>query len=272
MEVEGTKEVVIALFQGKAKNGDVRVNLDQMKKQVVRAAGADAQLHLFPELFLSGYNVHAEEMKKLAEERDGASFKELSKTAKELNIAILYGYPEVDRSSGAPIFYNSAQLIDRDGVSLVNYRKTHIWMCPDPPQYEAGFTAGSRFEDPVECCGLKIGILICHDFSFSETVRSLALSGANFIAVPTASSTKYNRRCTNFIAPARALDNGVYVAVANNVGVGYDGCSQVCDPNGRIIAYCGSESQEALMLARLSLPVSPMINYVRMRIPELYKV
>ena len=185
------ERVTVALFQGCAKNGDVQCNLDKMKEQMHRAASVGAVLLIFPELFLSGYRA-AEEMKMVAEERDGPSFQELSKTARKCNIAVLYGYPEVDQSNGASVYYNSAQLIDKDGSSLVNYRKTHLWIPPKPPQYELVFTPGSQLQDPVECCGMKIGILICFDLEISETARCLALSGADLIAVPTASTIQYN--------------------------------------------------------------------------------
>ena len=262
--------VVVAIFQGKAKNGNTEHNLEKMKRQISRAASGGAELLIFPELFLSGYHVPGEEMKKLAEERDGPSFRELSRTARESNIAVLYGYPEVDRSSGAPVYYNSAQLIDRDGTSLVNYSKTHIWIPPRPPQYESVFTPGSKFADPVDCCGLKIGILICNDVAFSETTRSLALSGANFVCVLTANSIEYNKRCSNFLIPTRALDNGVYVALVNHVGDGFDGCSQLCNPDGTVVVYSGSDKDEALLLGSVTLPVASSINYLEMRRPELY--
>ena len=263
-------EVVVGLFQGRAKNGDVKYNLGNMKKRVVGAAAAGAQLLIFPELFLSGYQVPGDEMKRLAEEREGPSFLELSQTARESTIAVLYGYPEVDHSSGAPVYYNSAQLIDRDGTSLVNYRKTHLWISPVQPQYEAVFTAGSKLEDPVTCCGLNIGVLICMDLFFSEPLRCLALAGANFIAVPTANSLQYNRRRSNFIVPTRALDNGAYVALVNHVGGGLDGCTQFCDPEGTVVVYAGSDSEEALLLGNVSLPVVCRVNYLARRRPELY--
>ena len=191
MMAELEKRLVVALCQGHAQNGDVSFNLDKMKRQITTAASVGAGMILFPELFLSGYRVPAEQMTKVAEERNGPSFQELSKAAKEANIAVLYGYPEVDRSSGGEVLYNSAQLIHKDGSSLINYRKTHVWICPEPPQYEAVFTPGNHFHVPVECCGVKVGILICMDLAFPECARCLAIAGAEFIAVLTASTDKW---------------------------------------------------------------------------------
>ena len=132
MMAELEKRLVVALCQGHAQNGDVSFNLDKMKRKITTAASVGAEMILFPELFLSGYRVPAEQMTKVAEEKSGPSFQELSKAAQEANIAVLYGYPEVDRSSGGEVLYDSAQLIDKDGSSLINYRKTHVWICPEP--------------------------------------------------------------------------------------------------------------------------------------------
>ena len=90
----------------------------------------------------------------MAEERHGPSFQELSKTARESNIAVLYGYPEVDRSSGAPIYYNSAQLIDRDGSSLVNYRKTHLWI--DEDGYRKYLRLATRYPELLKSATSKL--------------------------------------------------------------------------------------------------------------------
>ena len=268
--VKKNDNVTVALFQGEAEHGNVQANFQKIKTQIHRAALVGAQFIIFPELFLSGYCVPGEKMKMVAEDRDGPSFQALSKTARESNIAVLYGYPEVDRSSGTPVYYNSAQLIDRDGTSLVNYSKTHLWIPPKPPQYEAVFTSGSQLYDPVDCCGMKIGVLICADSSFSEPCRCLALAGANFIAIPTASSLQYDRRDCMFVVRTRALDNGLYVALVNHVGSGLEGCSQLCDSDGTVLVSSWSDSKEALLLSTVVLPIESKINYLGMRRPQLY--
>ena len=61
----------------------------------------------------------------MAEEKNGASFIKISATAKENGIVVIYGYPEVDGSSGEEKYYNSAQFVDKNGCSLLNYRKVH---------------------------------------------------------------------------------------------------------------------------------------------------
>ena len=269
--MDGKKRVALALFQGRTRNGDVRFNLKKIEEQTKRAAATGAELIIFPELFLSGYGLPAEEMKKVAEESDGPSFQKLSKMADESNIAVLYGYPEVAQSSGSAVFYNSAQLIDKDGSSLANYRKTHLWIPPEPPRFEEVFTPGSIFLEPVDCCGIKIGIIICMDLPLPECARCLALAGAQLIAVPSASCTKLNRSSAKMIPPVRALENSVYVAYVNHVNNGMRGESMCCDPNGEVLAFSGSNSEEVLLLATLELPLKPLYQTIPSRRPELYK-
>jgi len=97
--------------------------------------------------------------------------------------------------------YNSIQLIDRDGRSLVNYRKLHPWID------EEVFTAGNEYTEVVECRGMKIGLLICYDVEFLESVRTLALQGAQLVAVPTAINLEYySANIVSKLIPTHAME------------------------------------------------------------------
>ena len=266
--MDAAKErVTVALCQGNAKNGDVKCNLDTMKEQLHRAASAGAELLIFPELFLSGYCVPGETMKLVAEERDGPSFQELSKSARECNIAVLYGYPEVDRSSGTPVYYNSAQLIDKDGSSLVNYRKTHLWI--DTKGFENVFTPGNALSEVVQCCNLKIGVLICFDVEFPECARTLSLKGAKLIAIPTAISKQLpiavQEKVPTLVIPTRAAENRVYVMCVNHGGEDFSGRSTCCDPNGDVVMQVGSGKQ--LLIFSIDPHFQPAYDYISNRKP-----
>ena len=260
---------LIALFQGEARLGDVAHNLGRMKEQIRRASAAGAELIIFPELFLTGYQLGPQAMMGVAEERNGPSFQELAAAAREANIAVIYGYPEVDRSAGSEdlVYYNSAQLIDRDGKSLANYHKVHLWI--DKYKYEAVFTPGKEFAEVVECCGVKIGLLICYDIEFPEAARVLALRGAQLIAVPTASSFEFEyRNITTRIVPARAMENRIHVAYVNHTGGNLCGTSVCCNRAGDYSLLAGAE--EGLLLAPINLE-SSVFSYLKDRRPELYK-
>ncbi len=125
----GDGKHVIALFQGVARNGEPGYNLDRMMEQTRKASAVGAELIIFPEMFLTGYELGDEEVKRVAEEKDGRSFQELPAAAKKAGTAVVYRYPEVDHSSGETRYFNSTQLIDKDGKSLMNYPAKLICGC-----------------------------------------------------------------------------------------------------------------------------------------------
>ena len=93
---------------------------------MVEAKKKGADVLVFPELFTTGYFLSHDLMKELAEERSGYTFCELSQRSKDTGVAVLYGYPEVDQIERR--YYISAQFVDKQGQSLANYRKTHLWI------------------------------------------------------------------------------------------------------------------------------------------------
>jgi predicted amidohydrolase len=75
--------------------------------------------------------------------------------------------------------YNSALVVDRTGVRAV-YRKTHLWNTE-----KLWFTPGSDPAPVVETDRGRIGAMVCYDMEFPEMVRSVAVRGADLLAVPT---------------------------------------------------------------------------------------
>ena len=258
---------LIALFQGCARSKDLQYNLAKMREQTLRAKEAGAEIIVFPELFLTGYCLAADDMKSVAQEFNGEAFQELSALARETGVGILYGYPERVNTDQGTNYFNSAQLIDREGKSLVNHRKVHLWI--DEDGYEKVFTQAKGFSNIVEYCGLKIGVLICYDVEFPEAVRTLALRGANLILVPTAVKTRWMQELTEHIIPARAYENAVHVAYVNNTGSIFAGQSVCCGVNGESIVSAGAE--EELMLASIERGVTKS-HHLRDRRPDLYDI
>ncbi len=260
---------LIALFQGVSRNGAPAHNLGSMKEQMRKASTIGAEIIIFPELFLTGYQLSQGDMKRLAEEKGGASFQELSAAAQEAGIAVVYGYPEVDESSGGKLYYNSAQLIDKDGRSLLNHRKVHIWLVDDDLNPEAVFTPGDQFS-VVECCGLKVGLLVCYDVEFPESVRALALRGAQLVAVPTAIVPGSGfHGIVNHMIPSRAMENQVYVAYSNHTGGDFCGGSVCCDPSGGVVVKVWRD--ETLLLASIDANFKVQRSYLDDRRPSTYK-
>ena len=226
----------IALYQGAGKPADINENLSVIEHQALAAAERGADLIIFPELFLSGYNI-GQTVQELAEQSDGPACQQASQIAREANLAILFGYPE---KLGTDV-YNSALLIDRKGSTRANYRKTHLF-----GNYEKTFFQPGDKLVMTELEGLNIGILICYDVEFPEAVRALTYAGADLIAVPTALMKDYCR-VAEHVVPARAYESELYVAYVNRCGSEGDltYCGRTClvGPDGRDILRAGVSEQ-----------------------------
>ena len=64
----------IAIFQGPATTGSVQDNLACMRRQAVDARSRGARLLVFSEMFLTGYDIGAGAIARLAEPAHGPSF------------------------------------------------------------------------------------------------------------------------------------------------------------------------------------------------------
>ena len=83
-------------------------------------------------------------------------------------------------------YYNVAALFDREGKVVGVYDKVHPVGKAGSTELENGITPGSGF--PVFQCDFgKLGIQICWDMSYDDGFAALAKSGAEIVAIPTAS-------------------------------------------------------------------------------------
>ena len=174
-------------------------NLDKAEKQIREAAAHGAKLICLPEVFNVGYlGTCIPDMMKLAEIEDGPSLTRMRSLAKELSVFIL-----------APILFstpsgvkNSAFLIDDTGTILGHYSKTHP--VGDERTYLQRGTQYPVFETKLG----KIGVVICYDVCFPETVRLLTLAGAELVLVPAAwRASYYFKEWWDLNLACRALDN-----------------------------------------------------------------
>jgi predicted amidohydrolase len=236
----------VSIFQGPDYSAGVPKNLDTMAEQLGKAGALGSDLIIFSEMFTSGYNIGRETTHRLAEVNNGATAEFVIDIARKSGIAVLYGYPERDREN----IYNSAQLIDAAGQRSCNYRKTHLFGDIE----RSTFAAGDCNSPVFELNGMKMGVLICYDVEFAENVRSLAMAGADFVAVPTALMHPYSLVPEKLI-PTRAYENQVFVAYANRCDIeqelDYTGLSCIVGPDGSDLARAGKE--QTLITASLDL-------------------
>lgn len=252
-------------------------DLGRLRSRALEAAAAGARLLIAPEAFTSGYAVPG--IAEAAQPLDGPWGRAIAEIAAEAGVAILYGFPERD---GDRVF-NSAALVDpgssaqprgkdiNESAQAVVHRKVHLFGDLDTSTY----TPGESLATLTELDGVKVGMLICYDVEFPESVRTLALAGADLVAVPTALMRPYEVVARTLV-PARAYENQVYLAYANRSGsegdLDYCGESCVVGPDGADLARAGSGDE--LLLAEIDparLAASRADNtHLGDRRPELY--
>jgi len=234
----------VGIYQCEGVPGSKGKNLAILQRAARGAAEQGAGLIMFPEMFLTGYNI-GDTVFNLAESSTGPSAEKAAEIARKTGIALLYGYPERSQEG----IYNSALLIDAQGKMLANCRKTHLY----GDQENRCFQPGDELV-LAELEGLKIGFLICYDVEFPEAARMLAVAGAELIAVPTALMEPYCRTA-RILVPARALENQVFVAYVNRCGaegdLDYCGLSCVAGPDGKDVVRAGRT--EELLVADIDV-------------------
>ena len=122
--------------------------------------------------------------------------------------------------------------------------------------------------------------MICFDWRFPETARSLALLGADLIAHP---SNLVLAHCPQAMI-TRCLENRVFAVTADRVGkedriegeaLKFMGKSQVVDPDGNILVRA-SETEEEIQIVEIDLEkardkfISPHNHIFEDRREDLY--
>jgi len=226
---------------------------------------------VLPELFNTGYNfVKQKELAALGERADGATYEMLLKFAEEQKCYIVYGFAEK-----ADTMYNSCSLIGPEGLIGI-YRKVHLFY------RENIFFAPGNLGFPVFDLPFgKIGLMICFDWVYPESARTLALKGAQLIAHPSNLVLPY---CPDGMI-TRALENKIFTATADRVGeenrggieMKFIGTSEIVDTDGKILCRLGtSEPSIAVVDIDLSLADNKQINehndIFKGRRPDQYKL
>ena len=168
---------------------------------------------------------------------------------------------------------NRGFVIDRTGIVRARYDKIHLFDVDLPTGeswresavYRPGNGAVLINGTPVG----KLGLTICYDLRFPTLFARIAESDADIISVPAAFTVPTGRAHWHVLLRARAIEAGVFVVAAAQVGRHEDGRqtfghSLVVDPWGEVLLDMGEE--QGIGFADIDLS---RISDVRSRIPAL---
>jgi predicted amidohydrolase len=167
-----------------------------------------------------------------AESIPGPTTERLAEQARRHRSWIAFSIVERD----GPDLFNTAVLLDRTGRIAGTYRKVQLPF----EEVSRGFAPGNAFRVLPTDFG-RVGLLICHDASFPEAARELALDGAEIILMPIAGGRQA-------LVRARAIENGVYL-----VASGYTYPSEIISPTGEVLAAAPIGKGPAVAVAEIDL-------------------
>jgi len=272
---EPRKSVTLAVVQMNCTLGEVEPNLNRIAHFARLSAEMDAGIAVFPECATTGYFV-GERLATLAEPPDGPSVRALGDIARTNGLHLAVGLIVAEHGR----YYDAQALLGPDGRLLGLYRKVHLFS-GEKRLFAAGDTP------LVVSTGIgRIGMSICYDLIFPEYVRTIVDLGADLVLNSTdwiadayqTSVWGWSGRMTQSLAATRALENGVFLAMANRVGneAGFDslGWSCIAAPSGKLLGAL--QDGEGIATAQLAFQSEDLekwraiATYRLDRRPEIY--
>ena len=259
--------IAVAVVQLDA-TADVDTNIASAAALADEAAAGGARLVALPEYLQ--YRGGDDGFRASASPIPGPHTEPFAEVARRRGAWILAGsIAETSADPARP--FNSSALIAPDGSVAAVYRKVHLFdvAVDDGPNdtESARVTAGDRLV-AAEVDGTTLGLSICYDLRFPELYQSLALAGAQVLAVPSNFTERTGRDHWEVLLRARAIENAAYVLAPAQIGgppgqPAY-GHSMIVDPWGTILA----EAPDVVGIIRADIDTD-RVAAIRRQVPVL---
>ena len=251
--------LTVTVAQAAPRARDIEANVSHV---VDTLGSTPTDLLVFPELFLSGYQTR--DLPGVGLTLEDPRLQPLATACAEHQTGLLVGFVEMTTEGACDAYL----AIDRDGRILPSIRKTHLF-----GDEASVFLRGAALE-PIELCGVQVGVINCFEVEFPEVARTLAIRGAEILIAGSANMHPYE--ADHRIATlARALENRLPLAYANRVGAesGHDFCgaSRLIDANGHILGQLDTDESSVLTTTfSVGARPTPETDMLAQRLPNLY--
>lgn len=205
-----------------------------------------ADVYVLPELFaVDATGDEGEGPAELAlDARECDRFHEWCAEAAKRRDALVVGGSYYVRDDGVR---NRCPVALPDGT-VRTYDKRH----PIPGERDGGVRPGDDRPPVVEHEGVGVGVLVCYDVEFPETVRDVVDRGAELLAVPSWTAAEAGFQRVRRCSAARAVENQCYVV--QTCLVGEHPREAVGTATGRSTVYAPCDDVVGAHGTRLSLP------------------
>lgn len=172
--------------------------------------------------------------------------------------------------------YDMSLLIDDNGTVIGKQKMVHVAQCEHFYEQDYYKPSDEGFQVMDTKFG-KIGIVVCFDRHYPESIRTEALRGAELIIIPTANTTAEPSELFQWEIKVQAYQNSVNIAMCNRCGtedqMTFSGESIVVDSLGNTEAIAGRG--EELLTAEVNLPKATETRaqkpYTNLRRTEWYE-
>lgn len=215
-------------------------NLEKARRVIDEAARDGADLVLFPEVNLSPFfpSHPAGDASEYLVDMDDPAVRALREACRKAGV---FALPNVYLREGDRN-YDASILIDRGGEVLGISKMVHITQQPGfhEQDYYSPSDEGFRvFETEIG----RIGVVICFDRHYPESIRTCVRRGADIVLVPTANLKGEPLDLFEWEMRVAAFQNSVYVAMCNRVGTegraAWGGHSIVAGPDADVLLRLG---------------------------------
>lgn len=255
--VETKEQLRLAMLHGVPAKWDLETNFKAFLEGVEQADQEGADIFITPECWLDGYAAPDKEstperLRGIAQDlAESPYLKRVSEEAHTRGMQICFGFTSIEHGD----IFNTSGLWNEQGELTGVYHKTHL------QTHDLQYSFGEALPVWKTSVG-TVGMMICADRRWPETVRVLRLQGARLVLNPTYG---FHGDLNTAILRTRAFENQCFIAFTHPQE------SLVTGPGGKIVAQWTGDTP-GVMVCDIDLSEAKEDNHLRDRRPDIYSV
>ena len=194
---------------------DKNLNWKKCKHYIYKVLEHKAEIIIFPETTLTGFSTNVS--KNSEKKSESITLARFQKEARKNSIAIVFGMIVEEKKS----FFNKVFFISCTGDIIGEYSKIHTFSNAGEDKV---IKSGNEII-VVEYKNYKIGMSICYDLRFPELYS--AIGRRSDLIVNIANWPKKRVAHWNTMLSSRAIENQIFVAGVNRIGIDGNGLEYV---------------------------------------------
>ena len=254
--------------------GSMDLNLEKSLEIIRQAAAEGADMILFPEVQLTEFfpQYEKQDVRSYLLAIDSPQVKKICEACRKHHImAVPNIYLEEDG-----LAYDASLLISSQGEIIGIQKMVHVAQAEQFYEQDYYTPSNDGFRVWDTAFG-KIGIVVCFDRHYPESIRTEALMGADLILIPTVNTKSEPSEMFEWELKVQAFHSSVAIAMCNRVGVEgemhFSGESIAITAQGDTL-YKADDSEQIVyveMDPKQSGKIREAKTYTQLRRPEMYR-